>query len=276
MDEDPAVGGSDGVTGDDVEAVIFDVDGTLLRGEEPIPGASEALETVREAGLSVLCVSNNPVDPPAAYARRLAAAGLPVEAEEVVTSGVVTADYLAREAPDAGAFVVGEAGLVELLADRGVAVVEDPRTAGTVVASIDREFDYDRLTAALQAFEAGDPLFVGTDPDRTIPAGDGLRPGSGAVLDAVASVAERPPDRVLGKPDRATREAALARLGVPADRCLVVGDRLDTDVALGAGAGMETALVLSGVTDRSDLGEDGPAPDHVLGSVAELPGILPR
>ena len=273
-----------------IEAVVFDVDGTLLRGTEPIPGAAEALRVVREAGLSVLCCSNNPIEAPAAYADRLERAGLAVDPSEVLTSGVVTADFLAREYPEAGTFVVGEAGLVELLEDRGVRVVADPDRAGVVLASIDRSFDYDRLTAALRAFDAGDPAFLGTDPDRTIPGEGGPFPGSGAIVEAVASVAGRPPDRVLGKPDPATREAALARLSVPPERCLVVGDRIDTDVALGARAGMETALVLSGVTDREDLkgprtgdrdgprtdGRDRPTPDHVLDSVAGVPDLIDR
>jgi len=275
---------------DGVGAVVFDVDGTLLRGREPLPGACEAVAAVRDAGMPVLFVSNNPVDPPVAYARRLRDAGLSATPDEVVTSGVVTADYLAREHPAADTFVVGEAGLVAMLEERNVAAVEDPRRAEVVLASIDRSFDYDRLATALLAFDAGDPVFLGTDPDRTIPGEDGPLPGSGAIVEAVASVAGRPPDRVLGKPDRATREAVLGRLDVAPGRCLVVGDRVDTDVALGARAGMETALVLSGVTGRADLDRANPdrseegapdhpqetVPDHVLDSVAAVPDLVLR
>jgi 4-nitrophenyl phosphatase len=269
----PAGPATDGGDRRPVEGVVFDVDGTLVRGSEPIPGAAEAVAAVRDRGLSVALVSNNPVDPPPAYAERLAGAGIDVDPGEVVTSGMVTADRLAADYPDDPAFVVGERGLVDLLADRGVAVTDDPDAARVVVGSIDRSFTYDRLTAALRAL-SGDPppTFVATDPDRTIPAADGPAPGSGAIVDAMASVAGRPPDRTMGKPGRPTREAAFATLGVAPARALVVGDRPDTDVAMGQRAGARTVLVASGVA--GDPEEVDPAPDHVLPSVADLPSLL--
>ncbi len=275
------------------EGVVFDVDGTLVWGDDPVPGAAAAVAAARERG-PVAFVTNNPVAPPEAYVDRLAAAGVEADVDEVVTAGRVTADLVAEEYPDP-AYVVGESGLVERLRERDVTVTDRPAAAGegTVVASIDRSLGYDDLVAALRAFEAGDPAFVGTDPDPVIPGEEGLVPGSGAVVDAVASVAGRQPDAMAGKPGAPARTAAFDALGVPAERALVVGDRRETDIALGARSGATTALVLSGVTDRADLngavgdGEragataDGgalvadpgavPTPDHVLESVAALP-----
>ncbi len=269
------------------EGVVFDVDGTLVWGEDPVPGAASAVAAAREHG-PVAFVTNNPVAPAERYVDRLAAAGIEVDPGEVVTAGEVTAEVVAGRYPEP-AHVVGESGLVQRLRERDVTVTDSPTAAdaGTVVASIDRSLSYDDLTRALRAFEAGDPAFVGTDPDPVIPGEDGLVPGSGAVVDAVASVAGRRPDAMAGKPAPPARTAAFDALGVPPERALVVGDRRGTDVALGARAGATTALVLSGVTDESDLdaedatadggapADDGaPTPDHVVQSVADLPERL--
>ncbi|PSQ39238.1 HAD family hydrolase [Halobacteriales archaeon SW_5_70_135] len=260
------------------DAVVFDVDGTLVWGESAIDGAVEAVAAARERG-PVAFVSNNPTAAPAEYADRLSRVGVDAEPSAVVTAGSVTARVVADGHPEP-VYVVGEAGLVARLHDRGVRTTETPAAAGTVVASIDRSLEYGDLAAALRAFEVGDPAFVGTDPDPVIPGEDGLVPGSGAVVDAVASVAGRRPDAMAGKPSRAAWAATVAALGGEPTRALVVGDRPGTDVALGprAGPDVETALVLSGVTDAGDVPEDGPdgppAPDHVVDSVAELPALL--
>lgn len=286
------------------DAVVFDVDGTLLWGAEVIPGAPEAVAAARDRG-SVAFVSNNPTAHPAKYAERLREGGIDADEREVVTAGSVTADLVAADYPDP-ALVVGETGLTELLRARGVAVTTTPEAAGTVVASIDRSFTYDRLATALAAFErerrdeADDgtpdgPALVGTDPDPVIPGDEGVVPGSGAIVDAVASVAGRRPDAMAGKPAVPAREATFEVVDAAPERTLVVGDRLDTDIAMGVRAGAETALVLSGVTDaaavpgetaadggdsthegRSASTGDRPVPDHVLDSVAALPSLLGR
>lgn len=272
-----------------IRGVILDVDGTVLRDDEPVPGADAGLAALVDAGVDRLFCSNNPTKEPAAYAERFASAGFAVEPEEVLTSGAVTVAYLAEHRPDDAVFLVGEAGLRRQLEDAGLPVVDDPDDAETVVVSVDRGFDYDRLTDALWALsrvrgpddasgDAGDVAFVGTDPDITIPGADRPVPGSGAIVRAVAAVAERDPDVVLGKPSDYAREMALDRLGVPADECLVVGDRLDTDVALGARTGMTTALVLTGIVREERLETELAAaeaePDYVLDSLAEVDRIL--
>jgi 4-nitrophenyl phosphatase len=255
-----------------IRGVVLDVDGTLRRGSEPIPGAAEAVRTLRERGLSVAVVTNNPTATPAGYAAELGQAGIDVDPASVVTAGSVTAEQLAETSPDAPTYVVGEDPLREQLQARGIPLTDDPDAARVVVGSIDREFDYRGLSAAMGALSGAPPSrFVSTDPDRVIPTDDGLVPGSGAIVDAMASVAGRRPDATMGKPHRPAREAAFAAVGVPPADCLVVGDRPDTDVATGVRAGAATALVRSGVSDGED---PDPAPDAVVDSVADVPELL--
>jgi len=264
-----------------VRGVIFDVDGTLVRGNEPIAGAGVGLDAVDAAGLRRLLVSNNPTKPPEAYERRLRRAGLAVDPSEVVTAGTVTARYLSANHRADEIAVVGESGLVDLLRTAGLSVVSlegdgvDPERAPDVlVASVDREFSYETLRQCLRILDDRTVTFVGTDPDVVIPAADGDDPGSGAIIDAIANVAGREPAVVLGKPSDKAREMVLERLGLPAEDVLVVGDRLDTDVALGERAGMTTALVRTGVTDADDLDASAIEPDYVLDSLAGMDAVL--
>ncbi|ESP89170.1 HAD-IIA family hydrolase [Candidatus Halobonum tyrrellensis] len=256
-----------------LRGAVLDVDGTVMRGGEPIPGAPEAVARLREAGLAVCFCTNNPTRAPAGYAEHLTAAGVDADTAEVITSGTATASYLREHHPTDDLFVVGEAGLLDQLDEAGLSVVADGDDADAVVVSIDRTFDYDDLCAAMWALGPDTP-FVGTDPDLTIPTEERAVPGSGAIVNAVAGVAERDPDAVLGKPSAETRDLVSERLDAPAADCLVVGDRLDTDLALGASAGMTTVLVLTGVTSRADLEASDADPDYVLESVADIDRVL--
>lgn len=249
---------------------VVDMDGTVRRGGEVVPGAERGLAALREAGYRPLFVSNNPTRSPAAFAADLRGAGLSVDADAVLTSAVVTREYLRRTHPDGTAFVVGEAGFRRQL--DGVDLTTEPAAADVLVASIDRSFDYADLTAALRALEDGVTAFVGTDPDATVPSGSGPIPGTGAVVGAIAAATGRDPDRVLGKPFRPTVEAVRRRLG--GDPALVVGDRPDTDVALGRRTGARTVLVRTGVA--GDGTDASPAPDAVVDSLADLGTALAR
>ncbi|WP_227356823.1 HAD-IIA family hydrolase [Haladaptatus salinisoli] len=252
---------------------ILDVDGTLVRGDDGLPGMDTGIRKLREEGIDLLLCSNNPTNPPEDYVERFAAHGVRIDAEQVLTSALVTAEFLEAEHAGSDLFVVGETYLRDLLRERGFALRNDPDAVDAVVASIDREFDYETLAQAFWALEGG-AAFVGTDPDVTIPAAKRLVPGSGAILNAIAGVAGREPDRVLGKPSREAGAAALDRLGVPADEILVVGDRLDTDIALGDGIGATTVLVRSGVTTPDDLAEATVRPDYVIDSLGEIETVL--
>lgn len=255
------------------KGVVLDVDGTLIRGSEPIAGAVEAVETIRERDRKVAFVSNNPIRTREAYAERLAGHGFSLDSEELITAGTITAEYLAHEHAADELYVIGEEGLEIQLREAGLSLTDEYDRADALIASIDREFSYDDLTHALWAL-SGSTRFIGTDPDRTIPTEDREVPGSGAIINAVAGVAGREPDVIMGKPAPSAVEALERTLGLDAADCLIVGDRLDTDIEMGERAGMTTALVRTGVTDERTLAESEIEPDHVLDSVAELDSLL--
>jgi 4-nitrophenyl phosphatase len=256
------------------EGVVVDLDGTVYRGDTVLDGAREALATLRERGLRVLFVTNNPTRSPAGYVEKLADLGIEAAEREVVSAGTVTATYLADEHPDAATFVVGSDGLHDQLATAGVRVTTAHDDAEVVVTSHSYGFDYRDLTEAMWALD-GARAFYGTDPDLTYPDSDGREyPGSGAITRSVATVAEREPDRVLGKPSEVVVDLVADRLDCPPERLLVVGDGLDTDVAMGARAEMGTVLVLTGRSDRTDLERTDVRPTHVVDSLGDVPGLL--
>jgi HAD superfamily hydrolase (TIGR01450 family) len=257
----------------DFAGALLDMDGTLYRGDAPIPGAVEAVETLREAGLAVQFLTNNATKSPDQYVEKLAGMGIEATAAAIVTAGVVTADYLAREHAGDRAYVVGTDALRGLFADAGIAVTDDPGEAEVVVLSYDPAIDADVFTGVLRAIGPETPL-VATNPDRTKPGTDGVVPSTGLVIGGVEGMTGRAPDVVAGKPSGTAARFALDRLGVAPHACLLVGDRLDTDVEMGVRAGLTTVLVRTGVTDDTTLAAADVRPDHVLDSVAGIDAVL--
>ncbi|PSP55745.1 HAD family hydrolase [Halobacteriales archaeon QS_1_67_19] len=256
-----------------LEGAILDLDGTVYRGDDLLPGAGDAVRELRAAGASVLFVSNKPIERRERYREKLVRLGVPCEREDLVTSASVTAAFLARHHPDRTAYVVGEEPLREELREAGLAVTDDPVEATVVVASMDRQFDYGTLTDALDAMDEETP-FVATNPDRTCPVEGGEIPDAAGMIGAIEGVTGRDLDRLLGKPSETMLETAVAELGVDPGDCLVAGDRLETDIEMGVRAGMTTALVLTGVTDREDLEAASVSPDYVLDSLGGVRELL--
>jgi len=248
---------------------IFDLDGTLYRGEQVIPGAPETIRRLREQGSQVVFISNKPLQQRTTYAAKLTRLGIPAEPDDVITSAVVLGRWLAQEAPGARLYVVGEPPLVEELRAFGLHPTDGSGPVDFVVAAFDRTFDYAKLNTAFQAIRRG-ARFVATNADRTCPVEDGEIPDAAAVIGALEGCTGKRPELVAGKPSPMMIEAGLARMGLQAGECLVVGDRLETDIRMGKEAGTATALVLTGVTRRKDLTSSPWQPDYVLESVAEL------
>ena len=254
-----------------LSGAIVDLDGTVYRGDSLLPGAAEGIATLRQAGLSVAFFSNDPRKNGSQYAAALAQLGIEAAPAAIYSAGVVTTRVLRRDHPDDQLFVIGADGLKTQLREAGLALTTDPDAADVLLVSWTDEFAYADLQAALAV---GDVPFYGTDPDRIVPTENGIAPGSGAIVDAVAATIGREPDAVFGKPSAAARKAVLDQLGLPPEDCLVVGDRPDTDLLLGAEVGMTTVLVLSGVTDRSALAASPLDPDYVLANLGEIETVV--
>jgi NagD protein len=254
-------------------AVVSDLDGTVYRGNRALPGAVDALARLRTAGIRVLFVSNNPTRTAAAYAERLRHLGVPAQPADVLTSGGLVADWLVTEMPGARVLLVGEPSLHAELAGRGVDLVDSGHNADVVVVSFDRTFDYRKWREAFRALRSG-ARFVATNPDPTCPIADGEVPDCGGIIAALEATAGRQVEVVVGKPSSVMARAALDRLQSAAHETLVVGDRLETDVRLGARNGLDTALVLTGVTNHADIHTARDQPTFVIDSLATLPALV--
>lgn len=254
--------------------VIFDLDGVIYRGEEPMPYAAETVQRLRAEGKLVRFLTNNSALTREAYVRRLTQMGIPCEEEDFMTSAYATALYLQSQgAAGKRVFIVGEEGIHEELQRIGMRVVEDPEQEGAdyVVAGIDRRFTYDKLRRAHYAIWHG-ACFIATNRDATYPAAGGrIVPGGGAIVAAIATCTGVEP-LVIGKPNTYSMEMLLQRCGVSPQEGVLVGDRLDTDVLVGKRAGLHTVLVLTGVTDEQAL-RAAPMemqPERVIRTLAEL------
>lgn len=234
------------------DVALLDLDGVVYAGSAAIPGAVEAVEAARAAGMRITFVTNNASRTPATVAAHLSALGVPADESDVVTAAQAAATLLGTFVPPPGpVLVTGTEGLREALAAAGYASVASAADRpAAVVQGYDDTLTYADLTEAALAVRAG-AVWVACNLDATIPSERGLLPGNGALVAFVAHAAGRRPDAAAGKPERALHDEAVRRSG--AVRPLVVGDRLDTDVEGAVRAGCDSLLVLTGVTDEAAL-----------------------
>jgi HAD superfamily hydrolase (TIGR01450 family) len=257
-----------------MDGAIVDLDGTVYRGDRLLSGAKAGVESLRGAGLERLFFSNNPVRDSNSYAQRLTDLGIPTEPHEACSAGVATTEYLAEHHADDTVLCIGDDGLRSQLSDRDIQLTNTPADAEVLLASWTDEFAYEDMQTALDTI-GDDVPFLGTDPDRTFPGPEGRPvPGSGAIIGAVSAVVGREPDRVLGKPSGVALDIALDRLGTDPQSTLVVGDRLETDLAMGERAGMTTVLVETGIADASDVTDSDIDPDYIIDSLGDIDTVL--
>jgi len=261
---------------------IFDLDGTIYLGDLLIPGAQEKVAWLRRQRRPVVFLSNKPLEPIASYAAKLTRLGIPAGPEDVINSTQALVHYLRQHHPMARLYVIGEDALLEEMRQEGFRLVQPIREVhrvepgdriaeiDVVVAAFDRTLDYAKLNTAHQALVRGARFFA-TNGDRTCPVEGGEIPDCAGVIAFLEASTGRKVEMVAGKPSEHILKAAVARLGVPLERCLMVGDRLATDMAMGEAAGMDTALVLTGVTQREMLISSQWHPTFVLPSVADVP-----
>jgi NagD protein len=248
---------------------LFDLDGTVYLGDDLIPGAAETIAALRAAGRRVAFLSNKPLHARADYARILCRLGIPAVADDVINSSLVLARHLGRLDPGAPVFVIGEPSLVRELQAAGFEARADAEVRWVVI-SFDRTFDYGKLNTALQAVRRHGARLIATNPDRTCPVPGGEIPDCAGMIAAVEAVTGRAVEVTVGKPSPVMLEEALAVLGLPARECAVVGDRLETDIAMGKRQGLGTVLVLTGITRPGDPLIAGIGPDVVVPSIREV------
>jgi NagD protein len=247
------------------ECWLTDMDGVLVREEHTLPGAAEFLARLVERDRRFLVLTNNSIFTPRDLSARLASLGLVVPEEAIWTSALATATFLADQLPHGSAYVIGEAGMTTALHEVGYTLTD--RQPDFVVLGETRTYSFEAITRAIRLIEAG-ARFIATNPDVTGPSEEGPLPATGSVAALITKATRREP-YFIGKPNPMMLRSALNKIEAHSENTVLVGDRMDTDVVAGIEAGLETILVLTGSTRRSDIERFPWRPSRVLDSIAD-------
>lgn len=247
---------------------LMDMDGVLVHEEHIIPGADAFLTELQEAGTPFIVLTNNSIRTPRDLRARLLRSGLDIPEKSIWTSALATATFLKNQRPGGSAYVVGESGLTTALHEIGYVLTDnDP---DYVVLGETRTYSFEAITTAIRLVERG-ARFIATNPDATGPSREGSLPATGSVAALITRATGREPYYV-GKPNPLMMRSALRAIGAHSENTLMIGDRMDTDVVSGLEAGLETILVLSGISTRQTVETFPYRPTLVLDSVADLVG----
>jgi len=254
-----------------IETYLMDMDGVLVHQERLIPGADQFISRLQDTGHRFLVLTNNSIYTPRDLAARLALTGLQVPEQAIWTSALATARFLDTQRPQGSAYVIGEAGLTTALHERGYVLSE--RDPDYVVLGETRAYSTEAITRAIRLIDAG-ARFIATNPDPTGPSPAGPQPATGAVA-ALVSKATGARPYFVGKPNPLMMREALRAIDAHSESTVMIGDRMDTDVVAGIEAGLQTILVLSGITTREEAQRFPFLPSRIVGSVADLVDGLP-
>jgi HAD superfamily hydrolase (TIGR01450 family) len=256
------------------DGYVFDLDGTVYLGDALLPGAADAIARVRALGRRTVFLSNNPTRDPQMYADKLDGLGIPTPLEDIVNPVVTVPRWLQAHHPGAGVFAISEEPLKRALTAAGIRLTEDPEEIDVVLASYDRTFSYRKLQIAFDAlwFHKRARLIT-SNPDRFCPMPGGRgEPDAASIVAAIEACTGATCEANLGKPGAEMLETVLGMLGLSAERCVMIGDRVSTDIAMAARGGMDSALVLTGETTpemAARLPQDG-APTWILDRIDHL------
>lgn len=245
---------------------LIDMDGVLVSGKKLIPGADTFIESLKSNGIKFLVLTNNSIYTPVDLAHRLKTTGLEINAEQIFTSAMATAAFMKSQKESGNAFVIGESGLNVAIHNAGYILT--PEAPDFVVLGETFDYNFHQVTKAVRLIIAG-ASFLATNPDPTGPSEAGVVPACGAMASLIEKASGRSPF-YCGKPNPFMMRSALNYLGVHSENTVMIGDRMDTDVVAGLQSGMETILVLSGVTTLKAIEEFPYRPSHVVKSVAEI------
>src|ERR1700760_1774612 len=249
-----------------IESWLMDMDGVLVHEAEALPGAAESLAALRARELPFLLLTNNSIYTRRDLAARLRTSGLDVPEESIWNSASATARFLETQRPDGTAFVVGESGLSTSLYQAGYTLTDS--NPDYVILGETRTYSFERITQAIRLIGEG-ARFIATNPDPTGPSPSGPLPAPGSVA-ALLTKAPGVDPYFVGKPNPLMMRTALNRLEAHSETTAMIGDRMDTDIVAGLEAGMETILVLSGVTTRAETERFPYRPSRIVDSVADL------
>jgi len=252
----------------EIHSWLMDMDGVLVREEQAIPGADAFLARLRERGAPFLVLTNNSIYTRRDLAARLQASGLDVPEAAIWTSALATARFLESQRPEGSAFVIGEAGLTTALHEAGYTLTD--RSPDYVVLGETRTYSFERITKAIRLIADGS-RFIATNPDATGPSTEGPLPATGSVA-ALISRATGVEPYFVGKPNPLMMRSALNAIDAHSETAAMIGDRMDTDIVSGLEAGMETILVLTGVTTREEAERHPYRASRIVDSVADLLG----
>jgi NagD protein len=253
-----------------IRSWLMDMDGVLVHEQEAIPGADRFLAALRARGTPFLVLTNNSIYTRRDLAARLRASGLDVPEQSIWTSALATARFLSDQRPDGTAFVIGEAGLTTALHEAGYTLTD--RDPEYVVLGETRTYSFEQITHAIRLVGNG-ARFIATNPDPTGPAPGGPLPATGSVA-ALISRASGVEPYFVGKPNPLMMRSALNVLDAHSETTAMIGDRMDTDIVAGIEAGLETILVLTGVTSRDETERYPYRPSRIVGSCADLIPVL--
>ncbi len=256
----------------DIQCWLTDMDGVLVHENQAVKGAAELLGYWRENNLRFLVLTNNSIYTPRDLRARLLASGLDVPEENIWTSAMATAEFLARQRPGGRTFVIGEAGLTTALHDAGFIMTD--QNPDYVVLGETRTYSFEAITKAIRLIEGG-AKFIATNPDATGPSAEGLLPATGAIAALISRATNREP-YVVGKPNPMMFRSALNRIDAHSETTAMIGDRMDTDIVAGMEAGLLTALVFTGITARDDMDTFPCRPDMQYPSVSNLHAELAK
>ncbi|SNV19804.1 NMP phosphatase [Rhodococcus rhodochrous] len=246
----------------------MDMDGVLVHEDHLIPGADAFLTELRDTGTPFMVLTNNSIRTPRDLRARLLRSGLDVPEKAIWTSALATATFLANQRPGGSAYVVGESGLTTALHDIGYVLTDsDP---DYVVLGETRTYSFEAITTAIRLVERG-ARFIATNPDPTGPSREGSLPATGAVAALITRATGREP-YFVGKPNALMMRSALRAIGAHSAHTLIIGDRMDTDIVCGLEAGLQTLLVLTGISTRESVERFPYRPTRVINSVADLVG----
>jgi NagD protein len=250
----------------EIRSWLMDMDGVLVREEQAVPGADRFIARLRELGIPFLVLTNNSIYTRRDLAARLRRSGIDVPEESIWTSALATARFLENQRPGGSAFVIGEAGLTTALHAAGYTLTDTG--PDYVVLGETRTYSFERITRAIRLITSG-ARFIATNPDTTGPSPEGPLPATGSVA-ALISRATGVEPYFIGKPNPLMMRSALNAIDAHSETSAMIGDRMDTDMVSGLEAGMETILVLTGVTTREDAERHPYRASRIVDSVADL------